>query len=189
MLFLLTAGYEKSLAQFRQYDVRFADKSIGTLKVYDKQATPQGEILQVEASFSILFHKGYFNLINHFSGSILTYSFYQQSAGDKPKDVVETRYADKQYQTRDSLRNKSINNSISLPVRHTVCTFYYKEPKGIRAVFSERYGVYCEVYSPRPGTYEMKLPDGRVSTYIFRNGLCQEVRSTVLGGSLVFILQ
>lgn len=189
IIFFVLAGFEKIYSQTRKYDIRFANKSIGKLTVFEEQTIDDKKIYKIEATYSVPFHKGYFLVVNHYTKNKLTYSFYQQSVNDNPKDIIETKYANGHYLSVDSLKNKNINDKLRHPIEYTVCSFYYKEPKGQQKIFSERFGEYCEVSTPSQGTYEMKLPDGRVSTYIFRNGLCQEVRSQVMGGNLIFILE
>jgi hypothetical protein len=186
---LMLSGHLISVAQSRIYDIRFANKSIGSLTVFEPEQAQGRTIFKIEAVYSIPFSKGQFTIINHYKKDQLVYSSYQQTTNNNLKESIITQWLSQQYVSTDSLNIKKINDKISKPIEHSVCSFYYKEPKGMKAIFSERYGVYCDVSNPADGAYEMKLPDGRVSTYIFRNGLCQEVRSSVMGGNLVFILQ
>ena len=190
LIILLTlSGQIISMAQSRIYDIRFANKSIGTLTVIVRQHVRDKSILKIDAVYSIPFSKGQFTIINHYKKGHLVHSSYKQRTNNNLKEYIDTHWAVQHYISIDSLNKKKINDQIINPIENTVCSFYYKEPKGVKSIFSERFGVYCDVTNPEPGTYEMKLPDGRVSAYIFRNGLCQEVRSSVMGGTLVFILQ
>jgi hypothetical protein len=62
-------------------------------------------------------------------------------------------------------------------VVYSVALLYLVEPKGKKAVFSERFGVFCPLKEVEPGKYQLEMPDGKKVYYTYVNGICTQMRT------------
>ncbi|MEQ8925046.1 MAG: DUF6134 family protein [Fulvivirga sp.] len=61
------------------------------------------------------------------------------------------------------------------PIKFPTAMLYYKEPKGVNKVFSERFLDYCPVKVLEKGKYEVYLPNGKENIYTYENGELKSV--------------
>ncbi|QSE96462.1 DUF6134 family protein [Fulvivirga lutea] len=70
------------------------------------------------------------------------------------------------FMTEKDERYKKNFGAISFPS----AMLYYKEPKGVSKVFSERFLDYCPVEVLEEGKYMVYLPNGKENVYTYKNG-------------------
>jgi hypothetical protein len=62
------------------------------------------------------------------------------------------------------------------PVNHTAVQMYYQEPVNQEQVFLESFLQYVKLEKAGPGKYQIKMPNGRLNTYIYSEGKLQELQ-------------
>ena len=60
-------------------------------------------------------------------------------------------------------------------IQYSITTLYHQEPVGISKIFSERYGTFLEVIEISPHHYTLEKPNGRLTEYTYRDGICTKV--------------
>lgn len=61
------------------------------------------------------------------------------------------------------------------PIKYSVATIYFQEPKDGQKVYSPQFGDYLTFNEVGNHQYELESPDG-MNLYSYRNGLCTEVK-------------
>ena len=64
---------------------------------------------------------------------------------------------------------------ITKPITYSMVSLYFKEPKGVDMVYSERYGEFLDIDKLEDHRYRLYLPDGREIVYNYENGNCVEI--------------
>ncbi len=96
----------------------------------------------------------------------------QRMINDKPKANKRTEAHENYYllsndNNQDTLREKEITYDFSL--------LYFKEPVGVKKVFSNYYQVSLPIQQLDAHSYQINLPEGGVNTYYYSNGKCNRV--------------
>lgn len=57
----------------------------------------------------------------------------------------------------------------------TTARMYFEEPLGLNSIFVESALKHCPLKLTSPHTYRLELPDGNVNSYMYQNGVLQEI--------------
>jgi hypothetical protein len=187
---LLTSG--GAVGQNNFYDVIVAGRTIGSLKVFGNEADSDREVQRMESDFKILFYSGKFSSNASFVEGRLVSAVSEHEVNGDVKEKTHTKSVPKSssytvtFSGEDGEKKK--NTELNEPILNTVTSLYYKEPANVTEVYSERYGQMCAVKKISDGTYVVNLPDGKQSTYTYKNGLCREVKTDLAGFKLRIVL-
>ena len=70
----------------------------------------------------------------------------------------------------------------------SVGRLYHNEPHGLKELFSERLGAFLTIKNLREGEYELIQPDGKKNVYVYRYGICTEMRTEMMACNVRFVL-
>jgi len=173
------------------YNVIVAGRTIGSLKVFDDKAQNNTKEHRIESDFKVMFYKGkYSTQANYEDGKLLSATCAHHVNGDLKEKTLTKSAAKSSYEVSFSGEDGEEKPRITLnePIVSTITSLYYKEPVNISAVYSERYGKMCTVKKLSEGRYGVSLPDGKQGIYLYKNGLCQEVKTDLAGFKLRIVL-
>lgn len=186
ILILIMGFYQLSWAQKNEFNfaVHFKGEQIGTMHaVESKTGAKSVKDLRTNTDakiFGLSIHVESEVTTTH-EGEILTHGIAYRHASRKSEEVHAqvTKVSDKVYQKeRNGIKEKLENIAISF----CVIDLYFREPKGIKKVFSNMYADMLQVKELGQGRYEITAPDDRVSYYQYANGkLLTMEASTPLG--------
>lgn len=60
-------------------------------------------------------------------------------------------------------------------ISFTVAMLYFNEPLKAKAIYSENWGQYLTINAIGNHTYQLVQPNGKINTYVYKNGLCQSI--------------
>jgi hypothetical protein len=70
----------------------------------------------------------------------------------------------------------------------SVGRLYHNEPLGMKELFSERLGAFVPIKNLREGEYELIQPDGKKNVFVYRYGICTEMRTEMMACNVRFVL-
>ena len=70
----------------------------------------------------------------------------------------------------------------------SVGRLYHNEPLGMKELFSERLGAFVPIKNLRAGEYELIQPDGKRNVFVYRYGICTEMRTEMMACNVRFVL-
>jgi hypothetical protein len=70
----------------------------------------------------------------------------------------------------------------------SVGRLYHHEPHGMKELFSERLGAFVPIKNLREGEYELIQPDGKKNVFVYRYGICTEMRTEMMACNVRFVL-
>jgi hypothetical protein len=79
-------------------------------------------------------------------------------------------------------------NRIITQIPFSVGRLYHNEPLGMKELFSERLGTFVPIKNLREGEYELIQPDGKKNVFVYRYGICTEMRTEMMGCNVRFVL-
>lgn len=82
-------------------------------------------------------------------------------------------------------RNGVVKNMDIPKIDLCIVDLYFKEPKGITKVFSNMHSDFVPVNKISEGEYEVKLPEGSVAIYKYKDGEIDMVESTLPYGKII----
>ncbi|MEL7342080.1 MAG: DUF6134 family protein, partial [Bacteroidota bacterium] len=174
-------------AQTLNYDIFYGDSQVGSMKVVRKQEAGK-EVLYSHGTvtLSLIFTLELeFSHRAEFEGGNLLASITKNLRGGDLTDLSSG------YRNGTEYRNR-VNDELkraSLPIRHTVLTMYFVEPKGLKSIYSERTGVHMPVRCIKSGHYETSQSGGHKTRYIYRNGIVSQMEVDHSIATLVFRLR
>jgi len=81
-----------------------------------------------------------------------------------------------------NITNEKKKLTYAAPVTFSVISLYFKEPKGLNTLFTERIGEAYALKDLGDGRYEYKIPNGDKNVYVYKNGeLVETERKTIIG--------
>lgn len=186
-LFLITSSASYSQTLF--YDIYKGNDRIGEIKV--EKVTSPNKVHYV-ANSTARFRTIWMNDLStntaaEFVNNELNYSMSKIVLNDKIREHSITQKEGSYYKyfkhPEEQVRKKES------PFRLSTVTLYYKEPLGVKQVFSENYQQLCELKTIGANAYELALPDGKVNQYYYKNGKLIEVKVIRTFVDLSFRLQ
>lgn len=79
-------------------------------------------------------------------------------------------------------------NRILTQIPFSVGRLYHHEPRGMKELFSERLGAFVPIKNLREGEYELVQPDGKKNVFVYRFGICTEMRTEMMACNVRFVL-
>ncbi|WP_424962859.1 DUF6134 family protein [Ekhidna sp.] len=171
-LFFLIVS-QVALSQTLHYEVIKGSKKLGDMTVY-RQQSENGVKYEInsEVTFRILFSftVNYESTSEYQYGKLINEYTHNKLNGNTQKK--STIWFDGEKYTLDL--NGSRTN-FKPPIKYSVATIYYEEPKDGQKVFSPQFGDYLAFEKVGDHVYEMESPDG-TNIYTYTNGICSEVK-------------
>lgn len=165
---------EKSYSQELTYEIVWKDDSIGFLQANRSPVNSFYKyIINSQVTFKFIGSVNmeyYFE--NLFSNGVLVKGLSKNFVNSKEKSSSLIKWDGKTYSAVVDEEKVEIENN---PIKHTISSIYFQEPKGVKQVFSERFAVYCTLVEIETSKYELTLPNGKKNYYTYENGICSLV--------------
>lgn len=167
-------GYSQYQEKAAVYEIFRGDDKIG--RVVGIQITDGSKKLyriethvDVRVIFSV---KADIVVRNTFVDGILTEAYAKRVVNNSVKTNSSVLKKGATYQMIDKDQDTTyLKGSIT----RCVSQLYFEEPVNLSSVFSEAFLQQVPIRKSSTGTYELKLPDGRVNHYTYVNGVCTTV--------------
>ena len=159
------------IAQQLNFDILLNEEVIGIIDV-DRStngALEQYEIIS-EVNFKVLWRKYERETRNTiaYENGILSKSFNSVYMNNKMEDSSALVYKSGKYH---GYRSPDDHFSLEhIGVNFSMIKLYYKEPLGLKEVYSERYLEMCPIESVAPHKYKVYIPNGKHNYYTYKNG-------------------
>lgn len=178
-LFLLTVVTHLSLpvlsfSQSLLYNIFLANKQVGSMMVQANKSDNQNFSIHSQTNISVAFSKAESTLQAQYQDGQLHTASMIQKVNDKVRESSQVTRNGNQYIIKLKDEETIV---LKDEVVYSVALLYHVEPKGKKAVFSERYGVFCPIKPVDANTYEMEMPDGKRVYYTYKNGICTQMRT------------
>jgi hypothetical protein len=171
--------------QTRIYDIRYGNNAIGTLEAKQEAAGNMRKItLQSHVQMKIL-SRMEVDIFAEYHDNVLHKARATRRQGKSSADNKETV-------TQATAKGYTVNRNgvISTPkeTRITFCVsdLYFAEPREIKQVFSETFGVFLPIRLMADKRYELTMPDGKKSFYQYEKGKLKEVEISHALGKAFF---
>ena len=154
----------------RHYDVRYNGKLRGKVYVIKKNYTDTTSMrIESDFNFPLLIPVSIKSVEEaSFFNGIMTFSSLARKVNGKEKVNEKLLSTGESYHW--SGREK--RDSPSFPIRCSVVSLYFQEPKDQLAVFSDALGRNVPIKEIKKGTYRLDLPNGNFNYYNYVNGIC-----------------
>lgn len=80
------------------------------------------------------------------------------------------------------------NSQFKQEIPFSVGRLYHDEPVGRSEIFSERLGAFVPLRTLQKGEYELVQPDGKKNVFVYRYGICTEMRTEMMACNVRFVL-
>lgn len=165
-----------SYGQHHKFTIHLAGGSIGEInaELTEKDGIKYFDIVS-EVNFKVLWKKynrktnnkltyANNNILESYSGIYFQYELEDSAYMKLNKSVYSCyRFPDKEYELEKF--------DISFPA----ALLYFKEPIGIKQIYSERFLEYCPIESSGDHKYVIHLPNGKENIYTYENGMLKMV--------------
>jgi hypothetical protein len=190
LLLLFTfLSFQISLAQKVEnvFKVSFKNKDIGTIHaVEERSGTKSTKDLRTQTDAKVLMmsiHVESEVKSTHDNGILIegtSYRHANRGAEDVHAHVV--RMPDKFYQ-----REKNGKKSMIEKQEITICVIdlFFREPKGVKTIFSNMYADFLSLKEISPGKYQLVTPDKKDSYYTYQSGKLTSVESNTPLGKVI----
>lgn len=154
----------------RHYDVRYNGKLRGKIFVI-KKVDSGTTSMRIESDFNFpLLISVYIKSVEEaaFINGVMTFSSIDRKVNGKEK------INQKLHSTGESYKWSGRENRESppFPIRFSVVSLYFEEPKEHHTVFSDALGKKVPIREVKKGTYRLDLPNGNFNYYNYVNGIC-----------------
>ncbi|RFS23879.1 hypothetical protein DVR12_08290 [Chitinophaga silvatica] len=173
-----------ALAQTNTFEVRVANRAVGTIEANRKQNGPSKSII-IKTRIQVMLSKIYSDIINEYSNNILTVAKSSRISGKSGEDKRTTTSRNTKDYTVVMNGEKSL--LAEAEIVSCVADLYFAEPKQVTRVFSETLGRFLPVKPLGDGLYELSLPEGKKNVYKYENGVLVQVEVNHSFGKAVFV--
>ncbi|MFN7118648.1 MAG: DUF6134 family protein [Saprospiraceae bacterium] len=164
----------QGIAQTLLYNIFVANKQAGSMLIRAHKQDAQNFSVHSETNISVAFSKAHSVLRAQYQDGQLHKASMIQKVNDKVRESSEVVRSGDQYHITIKGEEDVI---LKRDVIYSVALLYHVEPKDKKAVFSERFGVFCPIKEVEPSKYEMEMPDGKKVYYTYNNGICTQMRT------------
>lgn len=181
---LLTASV--AAGQTRIYDIRYGNNSIGTLEAKQETAGDTRKIsLQSRVQMKILSRMEVDIFVEYRHNVLYKARATRRQARSSPdnKETTTQQLVTKGYTVN---RNGVISTPSETRITFCVSDLYFTEPREIKQVYSETFGVFLHIRLTADKRYELTLPDGKKSFYQYEKGKLKEVEISHALGKAFF---
>lgn len=173
-----------ALAQTNTFEVRVANRPVGTIEANRKLSGPSKSIV-IKTRIQVMLSKVNSDIINEYNNNILTQAMSSRISGKSGEDKQTTTKRNGKEYTIVVNGEKSVLEEPEIV--SCVADLYFAEPKQVHRVFSETLGRFLPVRSLGGGSYELSLPEGRKNVYKYENGVLVQVEVNHTFGKAVFV--
>jgi hypothetical protein len=180
LLLLNTTPIWEVSAQQINYDVYLNEKQVGSLSA--KRSTKDELInywIESDVNFRFIFKMNMnYTFETVFQNDMLIRAFTKNVVNDDEKSSSKVTWNGKFYQMEVKNEQTVLKNT---RITYSMAMLYFREPRNVSQVFSERYARFLAIKPLKEHYYELTMPDGKKNFYSYANGLCQlvEVQHTV----------
>ena len=186
-LYILTLD-TNCLSQSRKYLVYKGHKEIGVLTINKKNISDEEHFrIESDATFRVVFEfSTQFTMDAVFKAGKLKSSYTKNILNDSERESTLIELENGRY--KRVIDGEDLDYLEIKHPEYSMAHLYYKEPKNMSEVFSERFGEFLSIKEINPSEYELTLPDGRTNIYTYKNGRCSEVKVNHMLATLYFKL-
>jgi hypothetical protein len=177
-----------SSAQQINYDVYLNEKQVGYLLAKRSSKDDLTNYwIESNVNFRFVFKMNFnYTFETVFQNDMLIRASTLNTVNEDEKGSSKVTWNGKFYQMevkneRSELKNTRITYSMSM--------LYFREPRQISQVFSERYARFLAIRAVKEHSYELTMPDGKKNIYSYVNGICQAVEVQHSVGKISFRLK
>lgn len=153
------------------YEILWKDDSIGFLKA-EKRPVKNFIKYNIHSDVSVKFIAKVdmsYHFENFFSNGVLVKGTSSNFVNEKKRSSSSIKWNGKQYLAYLDGDEVSVPNR---PIKTSMTSLYYKEPVGLKEIFSERFAEFCSINEVSPHKYELTLPNGKKNYYTYKDGIC-----------------
>ncbi len=187
VIFLFVGIVTHAQKQEILFDVIFKDEKVGVLHAQETRSESKSfKVLTIETSTTFLFipiHVESEVTATQKNGVLLEGTAYR-NASRKSSDVIATvtKIGARLYKReRNGVKDKIKN----LRITFCVVDLYFKEPVGVKQVFSNMYAEMLQLKRMKNGIYQLITPDNNNSLYTYRNGKLISIEVDTLVGKVI----
>lgn len=173
-----------SEGQILKYEILLGQKPVGTLEVSPTNLKSDNYAIKMDAQMSFPFMKVSSVFDVQYQNGVLWQSAMVQKSNDKIREQSTIIRKGDTYQMNIDGKSETLAGKVT----YSITKLYHFEPKGIKRVFSERYGEYATIAEIAPHHYELLLPDGKTNQYRYENGICVEMTASYTLSKVTFQL-
>jgi hypothetical protein len=183
-IMIVIAGIQPGWAQSYNFELRFANHTLGTIAA-QRKVNGHSKTISITTRVKSLFSKVNQDILNEYRGDVLMLGMFGQQSGGKNGEAKETkvvRDGNGYKVTVGEVQSTLINTEIT----DCVAELYFAEPKLMTRIFSETLGKFLLIRPLGKGHYELALPEGKKNIYKYENGALMEVEvSHALGKAFI----
>ena len=112
-------------------------------------------------------------------------SFTEQNINGRIRVSSTVKWDGNMYLVQTLEKRDKIKNGL---ITFNLATLYFKEPVGIKKVYSDTHGSFLNIKPSGPHQYELVLPDGKRNRYTYQFGICKGVEVNQLFSKVYFKL-
>ena len=187
IFFWMTEPAPKLAAQQMNYEVVLNNKRIGSLEA--KKNLRDGllhYLIESDVTFRFLFKMNLdFTYETTYQNDMLIKASTRNRVNEDVRGSSKVTW-NGNYYLLEVKNDRSVLKNIK--ITYSMASLYFKEPKQIGQVFSERYGKFLSIKPVTEHRYELTMPDGKKNYYSYENGICQSVELDQSIGKVFFKL-
>jgi len=171
-IIIVIAGIPSVWAQSYNFELRFANQTIGTIAA-QRKTSGTAKSITITTRVQSLLSKVNLDILNEYKGDVLMQakSGRQSGKNGESRQTTVLREGNDYKVVVDGTRSVLGNTEIT----DCVAELYFAEPKQINRIFSETLGRFLSIRSLGKGHYELALPEGKKNIYKYENGALVEV--------------
>lgn len=185
MLSWLTMFVGPTKSQDLNYQILFGDKQVGTLTVQPTNFKDDTFSITMEANMSFPLMDINSVAEAKYSNDKLLKATNVQKVNGKVRESSKVTCNGDHYLVHVDKESHTLREE----VRYSVAMLYHFEPKGVKKVFSERFGEFSSIKEIAPNQYELQTPDGKKNKYTYKNGVCIKMETNHLLSKVTFRLE
>ncbi|MDX1940344.1 MAG: DUF6134 family protein [Saprospiraceae bacterium] len=174
-----------SKAQDLTYHIFVGKKHAGILKAQMNKLEGDLFKLHLESNTDFTLVEIYTLLEAEYRNGQLQRASNLQKVNGKVKNTSQITWIGNQYKISLAGEERFLQKNIVF----SVAMLYHIEPQGVNNIFSERFGVFCKINKTASNQYELEMPDGKITKYLYSNGICTEMQSDHTLANIRLILQ
>ena len=189
LVFLLnTTPVSVSNAQQMNYEVFLNEKLVGSLLA--KRSIKDELInywIESDVNFRFIFKMNFiYTFETVFHNDMLIRASTRNTVNDDEKGSSKVTWNGKFYQMEVKDERSELKNT---RITYSMAMLYFREPRQISQIFSERYAKFLSIRPLKEHAYELTMPDGKKNVYFYINGICQAVEVQHAVGKISFKLK
>ena len=174
-----------TLTQHLKYTVYVSGSKRGTLQADINRKPDKSFDIRLETKLHFPFTDVVSLIQVHYKAHGLESSSSLKHINDDLKEKITVKRVDGGYALTDV---DGKNTQLLGKIPFSVGRLYHDEPVGMKELFSERLGTFVPIRSLKAGEYELLQPDGKKNVFVYRYGICTEMRTEMMACNVRFVL-